>query len=89
MKKKAGFVMNEVCGEKYLVAEGIENVDFNHIISLNETAAFLWEAMGEGEFTVADLVKKLTDEYEVSDKDAEDSIDALLNQLKESGLVED
>lgn len=88
MKRKEGFTMGSVCGEKFLMAEGQENMDFNRIISLNETAAFLWEAMGEGEFTVEDLVEKLTAEYEVSTEEATSNIEQLIDKMKEVGVVE-
>lgn len=87
MKKKEGFVMNSVCGEKFLVAEGVENIDFNQIIALNETAVFLWEAMGEGEFTVEKLVEKLTAEYEVSAEEAKDCIKQLLADMMKAGVI--
>lgn len=79
--------MNSVCGEKFLVAEGVENIDFNQIIALNSTAVFLWEAMGEGEFTVEELVEKLTAEYEVSAAEAKDCIEQLIVDMKKAGII--
>lgn len=87
MKKKDGFVMSSVCGEKFLMAEGVENIDFNQIITLNDTAAFLWEAMGEDEFTVEELVEKLTAEYDVSAEEAKVCIEQLLIDMKKAGVV--
>ena len=43
MKTKKGFVLRNVCGENIIVAEGKENIDFTKIISMNETAAYLWK----------------------------------------------
>ena len=42
MKVKKGFILHEICGENIIVAEGKENIDFNAIISMNETAAYIW-----------------------------------------------
>lgn len=42
MKAKPGFYVREICGQYMIVAEGKENIDFSDIISLNETAAYLW-----------------------------------------------
>ena len=89
MKKNTTFRMNEVCGEKFLMAEGIENIDVNSLVALNETAAFLWEAMGEGDFSVDELVAKLTAEYEVSEVEARKNIEELLAKMKEAGVVFD
>lgn len=88
MKRKEGFKMGSVCGEKFLMAEGEENMDFNKIISLNETAAFLWEAMGDADFTVEDLVAKLTEEYEVTADDARQNIEQFIEETKSVGVVE-
>lgn len=80
--------MREVCGEKILIAMGVENIDMNSIINLNETAAFLWDAMGDGEFSVDDLVAKLTDEYEVSAEMAKANIESVLEEMRKAGVVE-
>ena len=42
MRIKKGFVLREMCGENIITAEGIENVRFDKLISLNATAAYLW-----------------------------------------------
>mgnify|MGYP003462096660 CR=1 FL=1 len=41
MKKKTGFNLRTICGERIIVAEGRENIDFSNIIALNESAAYL------------------------------------------------
>ena len=89
MKKKTGIEMREVCGEKFLIAMGVENIDMNSIVNLNETAAFLWKAMGDGEFSVDDLVTKLTDEYEVSAEEAKAHIESMLADMRKAEVVED
>ena len=61
MKTKKGFELQNVCGEFLIVPAGEENVDFSKIISLNSTAAYLWENVAEMEsFTVETLVELLT-----------------------------
>ena len=35
MRIKKGFVLRDVCGEKIVVAEGKENIDFTKIINMN------------------------------------------------------
>ena len=57
MRIKKGFVNRNVCGENIIVAEGMENIDFSKVISLNSTAAELWEAVKEKDFTDDDLVE--------------------------------
>ena len=55
MKLKKGFALHDVCGEKVLIAEGIENVNFSKMINLNPTAAFLWEEAEKGEWKKSKL----------------------------------
>ena len=45
MKAKKGFNLREICGEHILIAEGKENIDFTKIISMNESAAYLWNKL--------------------------------------------
>ena len=61
MKIKKGFELRNVCGEHVVIATGIENVDFSKMISLNESAAYLWKAVEEKEFDarlLADLLQQ-------------------------------
>ena len=46
-----------------MAAEGIEHINFNKLISLNATAAFLWKALEGKEFTTEDMAQLLVDEY--------------------------
>lgn len=80
--------MQDVCGHHVIVATGLENIDFSKIVSLNESAAVIWKAVAEKDFTVADMVKALTDEYEVSAEQAEADATATLAKWREIGLVE-
>ena len=60
MRIKQGFVLRDVCGEKVIVGEGLGAVNFGKLLSLNETAAWLWEqAVAIGDFNVEQLTQKL------------------------------
>ncbi len=87
MKLKPGFALHEVCGEKVLIAEGIENINFSKMVNLNPTAAFLWEKAAEASFTPESLTTLLTEEYEVEFAQALEDTHALLAQWKEIGLL--
>lgn len=65
MKTKKGFVLRNVCGENIIVAEGKENIDFTKIISMNETAAYLWKNVEGKDFDPDTLKNLLMKEYEV------------------------
>lgn len=88
MKKNKNIVLRTVCNSPFLIAEGDECVEMNHLIFLNKTAAFLWEAMGEGEFTTDMLVDALTAKYKVSPEDAHRDVVSIINKMKEQGVIE-
>ena len=88
MRTKKGFKLRTVCGEHIIVAEGIENIDFSRIISLNESAAYLWNhVMGE-EFTVDTLTDLLLQEYEVDEATARADAETLVQKWQEAGIIE-
>ena len=89
MRQKEGFVLRDICGEKAVVAEGHKVVDFGKMISMNDTAAWLWEKCTElGDFTAEQLADALCEEYEVESSKALADSNYLLDQWKEMGLVE-
>ncbi len=80
MKIKKGFVLREMCGENIVAAEGLENINFNKLISLNESAAYLWKELENKEFTVEDMAESLISRYgidkELALKDSANLCDA-------------
>ena len=89
MKLKKDFKLRQVCGENIVTAEGMQAIDFSKLISLNETAAFLWkEAEKQGEFTAQSLAEALQKEYEVEKSEAEKDCQAIINQWTKEGLAE-
>lgn len=63
MKIKEGFILREMCGENIIAAEGLEHINFNKLISLNESAAYLWQELIGKEFTAEDMAQLLIDRY--------------------------
>jgi len=55
-----------MCGENIVTGEGMEHINFNKLISLNSTAAFLWKKLADkDEFTAEDMAQLLVEEYEI------------------------
>ena len=76
-------------GDGFIVTgEGIEQVNFNKMISMNSTAAFLWESLQNKEFEVKDVKQLLLDEYGIDDEIAERDSAAIVLKWQEAGLVE-
>lgn len=89
MKIKKGFVLRQVCGENVIVGEGLEAINFGKLLSLNETAAWLWQqAVEMGDFTVDSLVAKLLEEYEVTEDMARRDVSNIVNEWLKVEVVE-
>lgn len=89
MKLKKGFVLRQLLGEYVVTGEGLERVNFNKIISLNATAAYLWEQIQDKDFDAEKLCDLLVDHYEVDRETALKDSETLINSWKEAGLIED
>lgn len=88
MRIKNGFEVRNVCDEHIIIAHGVENIDFTKVITLNESAALLWNQLVGKDFDEANMVDILLGEYEVERNVAERDVKALLADWKEAGLVE-
>lgn len=89
MKVKKGFHLRKVCGENIMVAEGMENIDFSNIISMNDSAAYLWQNIEQQpEFTAETLAGLLVEEYEVDEETALRDANTLIRQWQEAGIIE-
>ena len=89
MRLKEGFTLRTICGEHVVIGEGLAQVNFNKMLSLNATAAYLWEQVQGKDFTVEDLVTLLTDKYEVSAGQARQDALKLVQVWQEQGVARD
>lgn len=88
MKIKNTFVLRNIAGSNTVVPLGSEMMDFNGMITLNETGAFLWQHMLENT-TVSALADALMSEYEgISRAEAESDINEFIETLKSKGILE-
>jgi hypothetical protein len=89
MRLKKGFILREICGEKAIVAEGVEVINFNKLLSVNDTAAFIWQnAASMGDFTAEQLTDKVCETYDVDRERALSDVKACLAQWQEIGVME-
>lgn len=88
MKIKNGFVLRKICGQSVISGEGLSQVNFSKLISLNDTAAYLWESVEGKEFDAKTLKDLLLERYEVSEEVALRDAEALLAKWTEMELLE-
>lgn len=79
--------LRDVCGEKVVIAEGLENLDFSKMINLNESAAYLWQAVSGHDFSESELVDLLCAAYDVDRETATADVRSLVASWKDEGLI--
>ena len=89
MKIKPGFELRTVCRENILISHGRENINFSSVVSMNESAAFVWRAMEGKDFTVDDMAKAMMEEYEVDKETALADCEKLKQEWMKIGLLDD
>lgn len=87
MKIKQGFVLRQVADATIVVPAGKAALDFNGMITLNDTAAFLWKLLEE-ETDEEALLKAMLAEYDVGEETARSGIAKFLGKLSSEGLLE-
>ena len=77
-----------MCGENIIVSKGVQNVNFSKIISLNKSAAYLWEAVKDRDFDAPYMAYLLGQEYDVDADTALTDATELLSAWLDAGLCE-
>ena len=89
MKIKKNFVLRTIAGSNVVVPTGSDSVNFNGMISLNETGAFLWKILETGA-DEAILADRLQAEYEGADRQTyEKDVAAFIKVLSDANILED
>lgn len=88
MKAKEGFRLRPLGKEYIITGEGVAQIDFNRMIVLNESAAYLWQCVEDGqEFTADDLAAKLVERYEIDLDTASRDSAVIAQKWVEAGIV--
>lgn len=88
MKIKEGFVRRNIGGNDIVVAVGKASVDFNAMINLNSTGAFLWSLL-EGEANEKELVSAMVEKYCIDENVAIRDVKAFLDKARSAGVIEE
>ena len=88
MKIKDGFTLRTLCGEHIVIGEGLAQVNFNKMLSLNDSAAYLWQEIQGREFSIEDLVALLTERYDVTAERAREDVTAMVDLWQQNGILE-
>lgn len=87
MRQKKDCILRQVAGEYILIPTGAAAVDLNGMITLSETAAFVWKRLEE-ERSFDTLLAAVLETYEVEEAPAAAELRQTLRALSGLGLLE-
>lgn len=88
MKIKDGFELKDICGENIIISHGKENINFTKIITLNESAALIWNEVIGKDFSIEDMVRTIIDEYEIDEATAKKDCENIASEWEKVGFIE-
>lgn len=83
-----GLKMRQLGRDYILVAENAKLVNFNKMIVLNATAAFMWQSCAGRDFVEEDLVHLLLGEYDVDEETARADVAKAVESWRDAGIIE-
>lgn len=86
MKIVKEFILRNIAGECVLVPTGATTQEFNGLITMSDTAKFIWENIEKAD-SFDELVKMMLNEYEIDEETAKADAHGFINQLLKSGFV--
>lgn len=87
MRLNENLVLREVAGDYIIVNPFNETIDMTQILTLNETAAWLWKQAEGKEFDEEYLVGLICDEYEVDRNTAAADVHEICESWQKNGLT--
>lgn len=88
MKLKKDYALRSVADTWVVLPLGEESVNFNGMLTLNETGALLWQTLEKGGDREA-MADALLAEYIVDRPQALADVDSFLKKLQEAGCLEE
>lgn len=87
MRQRTDCILREVAGEFVLIPTGAAAVDLNGMITLSETASFIWRLL-EQDQSFDSLLAAVLERYEVEQAVAAADLRQTLSDLDRLGLLE-
>ncbi|MBE5892152.1 MAG: PqqD family protein [Lachnospiraceae bacterium] len=87
MKIVKEFILRDIAGECVLVPTGETTQEFNGLITLSDTARFIWENLEKVDST-KEMVDLILEEYEIDEQTALQDTVQFVSQLVQAGFIE-
>jgi len=86
MKVSKDFILRNIADEYLLIPTGQAALNVKGLIALSESGVLLYEKL-QNECSREELLNALLAEYEVSEAEAAEDVDAFLAQMRELGML--
>ena len=86
MKKIQEFILREIADEYILIPTGSTTEQFNGMITLTETAAFIYQHIEEAS-TFEELIHMITSEYDIDQQTATNDAYMFINHMLQAGMI--
>lgn len=86
MTIKKQLVKRNIAGDVILVPVGDSSLTLKGLITLNETAEFIWDRLADAA-DAAELSAALCEEYEIDAATAKNDVDEILAQFRELEII--
>ncbi len=87
MRIKKEYILKEVANQYVVVPTGKETINFNGMLTLNNTAKMLFEALEEDK-NIDDLVALLQEHYDIDEQQALIDVKDFLTVLESKQMIE-
>lgn len=81
--------MRRLGQDAMIVAESVDLVDFDRIVSLNNSAAYVWESLPDTDFTIQTITDLLLSRFDVEEEVARKDAEELANIWQKAGIVKE
>ena len=88
MRLKSEYKVRDMAGEHVVIMQGRLGSDLTRIISLNESAHYLWCELEGKEFDLNAVAELLVERYGIDNEVAQSDAKAWVERLSECGLME-
>lgn len=86
MKIVKEFIVREIAGETVLVPTGATAQEFNGMLSMTDTARFIWERLERVE-NLDEMVQAVLDAYDIDENTARQDVIGFVQALLQHGMV--
>ncbi len=87
MQINTQYKLRQVAGENIIMLQGANPGDMTRVISLNDTALYLWNSLQGKDFVPEDLTALLLDRYQVEESTARRDAEDFIQTLQQNKLI--